>query len=172
MRTYAMGRIDFWDKFKSQKKTILKNDAPIKPIVPKKKIEVASTFENFIQYSNGIIYDKKNDIEWIIGPDKDIGWQDSVSWVSRINIDGTYNGNWRNPWRMPKGKELKTLYRKRMGDRNIIPLIKISGWMAWTGETAGSKYSYAFTYHSGEEARGKKNDIVNARVFAVRYRKK
>jgi hypothetical protein len=99
---------------------------------------------NFVAYDNGVVYDTRTGFEWYAGPDKNTNWKKAKSWVK--NLDAAGGG-----WRMPTCNELKTLFRKGAGSkdisplsRNITPLFKVRGQFIWSGaigEIKGSIWS-------------------------------
>ena len=82
----------------------------------------------FIAYASGVVRDTKTGLEWIAGPDRNTTWYTAKSWVESLSIDG-------GGWRMPTREELKSLYQKGAGKRNMTPLLKTTGWFVWSGET-------------------------------------
>jgi hypothetical protein len=38
---------------------------------------------------------------------------------------------------MPTIKELRSLYERNVGERNITPLLNPTGWLVWSGEEEG-----------------------------------
>ena len=114
--------------------------------------------------SYGIIKDKETNLEWFVGPDNDTNWNDAKAWVESLNVAG-------GGWRMPTGEELKTLYMKGAGERNMTPLLKTTGWWVWPRETYSFPRGNAF--HFGHGDRVLWNDLITSyrgRVFAVRSR--
>ena len=126
---------------------------------------------NFIVYTKGIVTDTKTGLEWVAGPDRDTDWNEARSWVQSLNLDG-------GGWRMPTTDELKILYKKGAGDRNMTPLLKTTGWYVWSGETKGSSAAWYFTFRSGSRhwptrgSRdwGSRDSSSYERAFAVRSR--
>jgi hypothetical protein len=118
---------------------------------------------NFIKYANGVVYYKKTGLEWYAGPDRNTNWNEAKTWVESLNVAG-------GDWRMPTKEELKTLYQKGVGTRNMTPLLKTTGWFVW-GEARDSSSAWGFFFGLGYEdwlARGGSHD---GRGFAVRSRK-
>ncbi len=97
-----------------------------------------------IAYATGIVYDKKTGLEWIAGPDRDTTWYEAESWVENLNVAG-------GGWRMPTRAELKTLYQKGVGTRNMTPLLKTTGWWVWSGETKSSSSAWRFNFYNGDD---------------------
>ncbi|MBC8466590.1 MAG: caspase family protein [Deltaproteobacteria bacterium] len=116
----------------------------------------------YVAYDNGIVKDTKTGLEWKTGPDENTNWNEANSWVQSLNLDG-------GSWRMPTMNELIGLYKKGMGDRNMTPLLKTTGWWVWSGETKG--YSARdFSFHNGYRYWDPHYDKINYRAFAVRSR--
>lgn len=53
----------------------------------------------YVAYANGVVKDTKTGLEWIAGPDRDLGWYKLKDWVSGLKVDG-------GRWRIPTEKEL------------------------------------------------------------------
>jgi len=131
----------------------------------KKKIALAKKDigrdDTLIAYATGVVYDKKTGLEWVAGPDRDTSWYEVRRWVENLNVAG-------GGWRMPTVSELKTLFKKGAGSRNMIPLLKTTGWWVWSGETKGSSSAWGFRFMRGYEAWGDRGSSGNGRGFAVR----
>jgi hypothetical protein len=70
---------------------------------------------------------------------------------------------------MPTMDELQGLYKKGVGERNMTPLLKTTGWWVWSGEPNGSSLVWVFTFSSGLRHWGNR-DLSLFRAFAVRSR--
>jgi len=114
-------------------------------------------------YANGIVKDTNTGLEWKAGPDSNTDWNEARSWVQSLNLDG-------GGWRMPTTDELKTLYKKGAGDRNMTPLLKTTGWAVWSSETEGSSGARLFYFSPGARIWGSRNPSILERAFAVRSR--
>ncbi len=117
-----------------------------------------------IAYATGVVYDKKTDLEWIAGPDRDTTWYEAESWVENLNVAG-------GGWRMPTTAELKSLYKKGAGSRNMTPLLKTTGWWVWSGETKGLSSAWTFKFINGYEGPNDRDNSYYRRGFAVRSRR-
>lgn len=84
---------------------------------------------HFIAYDNGVVYDEKTNLEWIVGPDRPTDWNQAKSWVESLNSAD-------DEWRMPTSAELHGLYRRNAGRWNRTSLLKTTGWWVWSGETS------------------------------------
>jgi hypothetical protein len=87
---------------------------------------------HWIAYACGVVWDTKTGLEWVAGPDKDTNWDEAKDWVDNLNVAG-------GGWRMPTTDELKTLYVKGRGTRNMTPLLgtasfEHTSFIAWSGE--------------------------------------
>ena len=89
---------------------------------------------NFVAYDNGVVYDTRTGLEWFVGPDKNTNWKTAKSWIENLDAAG-------GVWRMPACDELRTLFRKGSGTRNMTPLFKGRGKFVWSGETGKIKGS-------------------------------
>jgi tetratricopeptide (TPR) repeat protein len=119
---------------------------------------------NFVASDNGVVKDAKTDLEWIAGPNMITTWSEAKKWVESLNVAG-------GGWRMPTIKELKTLYKKGTGYRNMTPLLKTYPWWIWSGETKGSSSAWYFNFENGYENWTTRDYSYNKRGFAVRLRR-
>jgi hypothetical protein len=85
-------------------------------------------YGNFIAYAMGVVYDKNSGLEWYAEPDRDTNWYEANSWVENLKVAG-------GSWSMPTRYELYALFQKGAGSENMTPLLKITGWYVWSGET-------------------------------------
>jgi hypothetical protein len=119
---------------------------------------------SFVAYENGVVYDKNTELEWIAGPDKDTTWNEAKNWVNNLRVAG-------GKWRMPTRDELKTLFIKEMGSRNMTQFLATTGWYVWSVDTKGWSSAWGLTFRYGFEFWSPCNFSRNKRGFAVRYRK-
>jgi hypothetical protein len=130
-----------------------------KEVVPSDTVSLPS--KTIIVTENGIVQDKGSGLEWRAGPDKDTNWNEAKSWVQNLNLDG-------GGWRMPTIDELAGLYKEGVGDRNMTPLFKTTGWGIWSGETKGLSDACFFGFGTGKTAWDSRLSLSNLRAFAVR----
>jgi len=123
--------------------------------------------DHYIAYTNGIVRDTKIGLEWLAGPDKDTSWGEAKKWIDNLYSLSISGGKWR----MPTPDELKTLYEKDRGTRNMTPLLKTTGWMVWSGETKDSSSAWSFTFYLNRRAYRYRTYSSNLRAFAVRSRR-
>ena len=121
--------------------------------------------KRFKSYDNGIVYDSKIGLEWYVGPDRYMEWEDAKSWIKNLSVGG-------GRWRLPTRDELKSLYMEGVGKRNMSPLLKTSGWYVWSGETNVSSAVWYFDFKFGDDSWYDRFYTHDTRVFAVRSRKK
>jgi len=96
--------------------------------------------ECFVVGDKGFVLDTKTGLQWIAGPDRGTSWLEAKRWVKSLTIDG-------GGWRMPTSNELKTLYKKGEGERNITPLLKTAGREVWSIETKTMKWGDTYAKH-------------------------
>ena len=120
-------------------------------------------YSRFVCYNN-IVMDKTTGLEWLAGPDRDTTWDEAKSWVANLTVGG-------RGWRMPTRKELKVLYQKGVGTRNMTKLLKTTGWYVWSGETKDSMSAWVFGFGNGGEGWSSRNGSHHGRGFAVRSRR-
>ncbi len=131
---------------------------------PASKKDTFEKDKNFTAYQEGIVFDSITGLEWIAGPDKDMNWDGAQSWAEGLKIAG-------GGWRMPTLNELKTLYYKGRGSRNMTPLLETSGWWVWSGEAEDSSSACNFGFLYGEgKTKTARHVSKDGRAFAVRLR--
>ena len=129
------------------------------------KAEIIAKDGQYVSYKNGIVYDEKTNLEWIVGPGKDMTWDEAKAWVESLSVEG-------GGWRMPTREELKALYKKGAGSCNITPLLMTTGGHVWSGEVRDSFTAWYFTFYGGYESWHYRNYPGNlCWGFAVRDRR-
>jgi len=127
-------------------------------------VHVVSRGDSFVKYANGVVYDKNTGLEWYAGPDRDTNWHEAKQWVKRLQVAG-------GGWRMPTRAELKSLYEKDVGTRNMTPFLETTAWWVWAGETKGSSLAWLFLFGYGLESWYDHGYSHDGRGFAVRSRR-
>ncbi len=117
-----------------------------------------------IAYASGVVWDTKAGLEWVSGPDENTMWDEAMRWVDNLTVAA-------GGWRMPTTDELKTLYEKDRGTRNMTPLLETTGWYVWSEETKDSSSASGFYFHIGFRGDHHRRDSEFFRAFAVRSRK-
>lgn len=126
--------------------------------------DLATGATRFTVSSDGVISDSETRLEWVVGPDKDTTYMQASQWVASCKTAG-------GGWRMPRRKELKNLYLKGVGKRNMDPAFKITGWWVWAEPISStSAWGYAFLHGPGGWS-GRPTSSDGGRGFAVRSRK-
>jgi uncharacterized caspase-like protein len=87
----------------------------------KKDPDIIARDSQYIKYKNGIVYDTQTGLEWMVSSASNLNDSFAKRWVSRLTIDG-------GGWRMPSKDELKSLYQKGAGTRNMTRLIEANAW--------------------------------------------
>ncbi len=124
-------------------------------------IDLATGATRFTVSSDGVISDSETRLEWVVGPDKDTTYMQVSQWVASCKTAG-------GGWRMPGRNELKTLYLKGIGKRNMDPAFKITGWWVWAEHSSSSSvWGYAFLHGPGGWS-GRPTSGDGGRGFAVR----
>jgi len=126
--------------------------------------QAIDNYETFVAYTNGVVYDEKTNLEWVVGPDRNTNWNKAKRWIERLSIAG-------GGWRMPTKAELKSLYKKEAGSRNMNPLLKTKGWCVWFEGIEGSSSAWFFNFYFGFSSKEYRETSHQSRVFAVRFRK-
>ena len=131
----------------------------------------------FEKLASGVVHDTQSGLEWYAGPDKNTSWGDAQNWADNLRVDG-------GGWCMPTMTELKGLYQKGVGSRNMTSMLETTGWWIWSVEAssdfhatstggAGSKAEnqLCLDLDGGREYSDKRGNTPYKRVFAVRSRK-
>jgi len=160
MRSYARSRISYWENLKPQKA----EKPPLKVAAIDPKDREVDRDDHYIAYASGVVRDTKTGLEWVAGPDRAVTWYKAKLWIESLKVAG-------GGWRMPTTEGLKTLYQKGKGDRNMTPLLKITGWWVWSGETKGSSSARIFNFYYGYRNWLYRNFSDSERAFAVRSRR-
>jgi len=96
-REFEQAKAEFERKQReSQKQSVEVASVPSKPSYsrPSSTSNVIKRDGIYVAYANGIVKDTKTGLEWKVGPDKDMNWNEAKSWVESLNLDG---GGWRMP---------------------------------------------------------------------------
>ena len=126
------------------------------------KAKIVAKDDQYVSYENGIVYDEKTNLEWIVGSDKDTIWDEAKAWVESLSVEG-------GGWRMPTRNELASLYQKGFGKRNMDPAFKTTGWHVWAGPRS-SRTAWGFNFTFGIDGWSYLDDSSTRRGFAVRSR--
>jgi uncharacterized caspase-like protein len=114
------------DSQPASKETVTTHLASIDP--DEKDPDIIARDGHYIKYRNGIVYDTKTGLEWVASPNGSLLNDAAKRWVSKLTIDG-------GGWRMPSEDELKSLYQKGKGARNMTPLIEAKAWHFFSRES-------------------------------------
>lgn len=104
-----------------------------------------------------IIRDTVTGLEWQVGPDRDMTWDEAKAWTEGL----------RGNWRMPTRAELQGLWRSGICYENWGPF-ENDGWWVWSGETYDPSTAWAFYFYHGHENWGDRTTSQFNRAFAVR----
>lgn len=126
-------------------------------------INVGTDETRFATSSDGVIADAQTGLEWVVGPDRDTNYEQAEQWVEGCTIAG-------GGWRMPTRQELASLYQEGVGDQNMDPAFKITGWWVWA-ESRNSLSALGFGFRYGNvHGDSRFYSSSRYRVFAVRSR--
>lgn len=113
--------------------------------------------------SCGTIIDTKSGLEWYVGPDKAVYYKDALEWADTLMVCG-------GDWRLPSIAELKTLYKKGSGERNMDELFTTTGWFVWSGDSMGDEFSArGLVFTIGKMRTDHRYYANGPRAFAVRF---
>jgi len=144
---------------------LLRNPSSEMETVPTPSLQEISRDGHYTAYATGVVYDKHTSLEWYAGPDRDTTWNEAKAWVDSLNVAG-------GGWRMPTSDELKTLYQKGVGTRNMTPLLKTTDCQVWSGKTRDSSAAILFYFCYGHANLGYRDfSTSGVRGFAVRSRR-
>jgi hypothetical protein len=150
MRSYAQSRVMHWKSIKPNPRRFTESG-----------YEEKARDGSLVTYADGVVGDTNTGLEWMVGPDRDTTWDEAKAWVERLSVDG-------GGWRMPTVDELRTLYEKGVGEFNMSPLFKTSGWFIWSGEEYHAAIVYLFNFKYGVRIRNPHSSARYHRAFAVR----
>ena len=115
---------------------------------------------HYIKYTNGVVCDSKTGLEWIVGPGRNMSWDEAKEWARGLEIDG-------GGWRMPSRKELETIYQEGKGKRNMTRLLEAATWWVWSAEQNDGLSSSLFDFSRGSRDWHSRTP----RAYAVRAQK-
>ncbi|MFH1091213.1 MAG: DUF1566 domain-containing protein [Pseudomonadota bacterium] len=159
LRLKAQERLDYWRQQAAA-------PAPSPPVAAITPSDATRTLTGLLKYANGVIYDPNTNLEWYAGPDRDTAWYEADQWVRSLSVGG---GGWRLPWR----DELRGLYKKGVGSRNMDPAFGTTGWWVWS-EARDSSSAWGFDFNDGADYwAGPQRRLPRhyPRAFAVRSRR-
>ena len=133
----------------------------VSPCISHGKMKASFGHDRFAKSHAGVIKDAQTGFEWIVGPDESTSWYMAQSWVQNLAVND-------GGWRMPTKAELKTLYQKGTGRRNMNPLFKTTGWWVWSAGDRNASTAWGFSFKYGYTDWISKTKFVNSRAFAVR----
>ena len=138
-----------------------KQTREVTKLSPSPSLKEIATDNSFTIDTNGIVKDTRTGLEWVAGPDRDTTWHAAKTWVENLSTG-------RDGWRMPTLKELRSLYQKGLGFRNMTALLRNTGRYVWSGETKGHSSARFFNFQNGNESWATQGYSTNLRGFAVR----
>ncbi|MCP4021186.1 MAG: hypothetical protein GY729_05040 [Desulfobacteraceae bacterium] len=88
----------------------------------------------FVKFKNGVVLDKRTQLEWLVytGHENTIGWFKAKKWALNTQYDG-------GGWRMPKYKEIQSLYKGLAQKINKNYIFSQSVRFVWYADTATSR---------------------------------
>ena len=117
--------------------------------------------ERYVSKENGVVTDIWYGLECVAGPNEPTTFYEAESWVESLTVGG-------GGWRLPTLTELKSLYHKGMGSRNMPPLLVTKGWWVWSGEEESPKSMRLFGFSRGNVGWSLKGFDSSRRAFAIR----
>jgi glucose dehydrogenase len=157
LRGKAEERVRYWKGYKVASVP----STPKKPVSSSSGSNVTDRDGVYVAYANGIVRDTSTGLEWKVGPDRDMNYDEARNWVRSRGED----------WRMPTMDELEGLYKSGKGNRDMTPLLETTGWRVWSGEEKGSSGAWDFDFTSGGRRwLSRYHSNYGIRAFAVRSR--
>ncbi|MDH4185065.1 MAG: DUF1566 domain-containing protein [Nitrospinota bacterium] len=119
--------------------------------------------KRFTVSSDGVITDTQTGLQWVVGPDNDMSYEEAENWVLTCNISG-------GSWRLPTNMELRTLYIRGEGKRNMAQVFNSTGREFWAENSSSGDKAWYFDFEDGKEYHRYKehSDSYPHRVFGVR----
>lgn len=125
-------------------------------------VDLSTGATRFTVSTEGVISDSQTGLEWVVGPDGDTNYAQAEQWVAGCNVA-------TGGWRMPTRQELSSLYQKGIGERNMDPAFRTTGWWVWA-EPRDSSSAWYFRFNDGDEYGRDRDGSRSNRVFGVRSR--
>ncbi|MBY6239942.1 DUF1566 domain-containing protein [Methylosinus sp. Sm6] len=151
--------------------------SPAKPLETSTKKDV-ELHDRFVTQSCGYISDMETDLDWIIGPNVNMAWNEARDWVG-AQAKSKCGGNWR----LPTVDQLESLYDQRQTagqgyqlngksfPAHIDPAFSAIGggsWV-WTKEEKDDNLAVSFNFNRGiPVSYSKLNTEYSTRAFGVR----
>jgi len=118
----------------------------------------------FTQDALGVVTDAQTGLQWFVGPDKDMSWNQACSWAVSLKVGG-------GRWRMPTRAELRGLSGGGESEGlKIHPIFRLKHTFVWTGEERDAVKVWLFSFGLGKEFADNRGLSNDARAFAVRVR--
>jgi hypothetical protein len=118
----------------------------------------------FTKTKDGVITDSATGLEWYLGSNHNINWDDAKDWTESLAAAG-------GGWRMPTVSELKAIYQKGSSPTNFDPIFQTTGTWVWSGQLRDDSSAYCYSFRYGKEHWWRLDFSYNGRAFAVRERK-
>jgi len=126
--------------------------------------EIIARDDNLVKYDTQLVHDTISGLEWYVGSDRGMSWEEARSWVAGLNVLG-------GGWRMPTPDELDNLFRIGDGVRKITDLIDSSGYWIWAGDSEKTAARWLFNFSYGGEGWSGQPPADGGRAIAVREHK-
>ncbi len=109
----------------------------------------------------GTILDKNNRLEWLVGPDRDMDYNQAAAWAQKLGFCG-------GRWRLPTLKELETLYLNGAGKANRDMIFNVDYQKVWSSQKDNPGIAHYFYFYRGFSQWQVRTDAKDMRVLAVR----
>lgn len=116
--------------------------------------------ERYTVLPGGVIADARTGLQWVVGPDRDMDFDQAVAWVGSCRAAG-------GGWRMPTREELRSLHQAGAGERNMAPVFRTSGWWVWA-EPRDAQSAWSFSFNHGCATWDARINSRYGRAFGVR----
>jgi hypothetical protein len=126
--------------------------------------EIVGRDGRYVAFADSVICDCYSGLEWLVGPDKDMSWEDACKWVRNLAVGG-------GGWRLPSLSELRGLFKMNKKGDNISPLFKLTMTDVWSCEIQDESSAWGFNFLPGNQFWTCKTLSRRFRVLAVRAKK-
>ena len=127
--------------------------------------DLATGVSRFSRSDDGVVTDSETNLQWLLGPDKQVNYNQAEQWVAWAAANVAGGG-----WQMPTREQLKTLYDPAYRySGHISPVFNVTHDRWVWAEPCNSSSAWYFYFDTGNDiCRPRNYSIDNLRVFAVR----
>jgi hypothetical protein len=97
----------------------------------------------FVQEDSGVIKDNRTGLRWYFSNQRTLSDREAIEWAVTLDVAG-------GRWRLPEISELKTLFLRGSGSKNIAEIFPLETTTVWTSDLTLDKRLYVFNFRTGE----------------------